>query len=114
MRQAGFLAAACLYALQHQVERLAEDQANAKLLAEAVREVPGLTLVAKDVETNLVWFEVDRHKFGSPQEVTRQLQEKGVRMSALGETTVRACTHLNVSKADCQKAAEAIRTLRSK
>jgi threonine aldolase len=112
MRQAGFLAAACIYAMDHHVERLAEDHANAKLLADAVRQVPGLKLVPETVETNLVWFEVDRAKFGSPQEVTRRLREAGVLMSALGETTVRACTHLNVNRAECEKAAAVLRGLR--
>jgi threonine aldolase len=112
MRQAGFLAAACIHAMDHHVERLAEDHANAKLLAAAVREVPGLKLVPETVETNLVWFDVDRAKFGSPQDVTRRLKERGVLMSALGETTVRACTHLNVSRAECETAAEAIRGLK--
>ena len=58
MRQVGYLAAACLYALDRNVERLAEDHANAKLIAAAVAEVPGFKLLPPDVETNLVWFEV--------------------------------------------------------
>lgn len=111
MRQAGFLAAACIHAMDHHVERLAEDHANAKLIADAVRQVPGLKLVPENVETNLVWFEVDRATFGSPQEVTKRLREAGVLMSALGETTVRACTHLNVSRAECERAAEMLRRL---
>lgn len=111
MRQAGYLAAACIFAIDHHVERLAEDHANAKLLAAAVRDVPGLKLVPETVETNLVWFDVDRARFGSPQNVTRRLKDAGVLMSALGETTVRACTHLNVSRADCERAAAALRAL---
>lgn len=111
MRQAGFLAAACLHAMEHHVDRLAEDHANARLIAEAVRGVTGFTLMPPQVETNLVWFEVDRAKHGSPQEVTRKLREKGVLMSALGETTVRAVTHLDVSRADCERAAVAVRAL---
>ncbi len=111
MRQAGFLAAACIHAMDHHVERLADDHANAKLLAAAVRDVAGLQLVPENVETNLVWFEVDRAKFDSPQEVIRRMKGRGVLMSALGETTVRACTHLNVSRAECEQAADAIRAL---
>jgi len=110
MRQAGLLAAACLYAMEHHVDRLAEDHANAKLIAEAVRTVPGFTLIPPQVETNLVWFEVDRAKHGSPQEVTRKLREKGVLMSALGETTVRAVTHLDVTREQCERAAVALKT----
>jgi threonine aldolase len=111
MRQVGYLAAACSYAMDNHVARLADDHANAQLLAAAVRDTPGLTLVPEKVETNLVWFEVDRATHGSPQDVTRKLREKGVLMSALGEKTVRACTHLDVSRADCERAAEAIRGL---
>lgn len=111
MRQAGFLAAACIYAMDHQIDRLAEDHANAKLIAAAVRDTPGLKLVPDDVQTNLVWFEVDRAKHGPPQEVTRKLREQGVLMSALGEKTVRACTHHDVSRADCERAAAAVRAL---
>lgn len=111
MRQAGFLAAACLYAMEHHVQRLADDHANARLLADAVRGVPGFTLVPPVVETNLVWFDVDRSKHGSPQEVTAKLRASGVLMSALGEKTVRAVTHLNVSRADCERAAAVVRGL---
>ena len=111
MRQAGFLAAACIHAMDHHIDRLAEDHANAKLLAAAVRDVPGFKLVPETVETNLVWFDVDRVRFGSPQEVVRRLNARGVLLSALGETTVRACTHLNVTRADCETAATALRAL---
>jgi threonine aldolase len=111
MRQAGFLAAACLYAMEHHVQRLADDHANAKFLADAVRSVPGFTLVPPVVETNLVWFEVDRSKHGSPQEVMKKLRAKGVLVSALGEKTVRGVTHLNVTRDDCERAAAAVRGL---
>ena len=111
MRQAGVLAAACLYAMEHHVERLADDHANAKLIADAVRSVPGFTLAPAEVETNLVWFEVDRAKHGSPQDVTRKLERRGVLMSALGETTVRACTHLDVTREQCERAAGVVRSL---
>jgi len=111
MRQIGGLAAACLYAIDHHVERLTEDHANAKLLAAAIRDVPGFALTPAEVETNLVWFEVDTARHGSPQEVARNLREKGILVSALGEKTVRACTHLDANRADCERAAEAIRTV---
>lgn len=111
MRQAGFLAAACIYAMDHHIERLNEDHDNAQLIADAVRGVTGLNLVPERVETNLVWFEVDGERFKTPQAVTAKLKEQGILMSALGETTVRACTHYGVSRADCERAAKAIRGL---
>jgi len=110
MRQAGILAAGCLYAMDHHVERLAEDHANAKQLAAAVAAVPGLKLVPPTVETNLVWFEVEP-KFGTAQDVAGRLREKGVLVAALGPTVVRACTHLDASKADVDKAVTAFRSL---
>ena len=58
MRQAGIIAAACLYALDHHVERLAEDHANARHLAEGLAEIPGIELDPATVETNIVWFDV--------------------------------------------------------
>src|SRR5262249_26014296 len=58
MRQAGVIAAAALYALDHHVERLAEDHANAQILARAVEETDGLELESGPVETNLVWISV--------------------------------------------------------
>lgn len=110
MRQVGFLAAACLYGLDHHVERLAEDHANAQLLAAAIADVPGLTLVPSTVETNLVWFEVGP-ALGTPAHVADRLRADGVLVAPLGGRTVRACTHLDVSRSDCERAAAAIRQL---
>ena len=110
MRQAGYLAAACAYALDHHIERLAEDHENARIVARAVADVPGFTLTPPEVETNLVWFEVDaRH--GTAKQVAERLKATGVLVAPLGERVVRAVTHLDVSRADCEKAAAAIRAL---
>lgn len=111
MRQGGFLAAACLYALDHNVNRIADDHANAKLLAAAIADTPGLTLVPPEVQTNLVWFEADR-KLGTAREVAAKLKDKGVLVAALGDQTLRAVTHLDVSREQCEVAAAAIRNLR--
>ena len=59
MRQAGVIAAAALYALDHHVDRLAEDHANARILADAVRDVPNLRLRPAQTDTNIVIFEID-------------------------------------------------------
>jgi len=110
MRQIGYLAAACDYALDHHVERLAEDHENAQIIAKAVETVPGFTLTPPEVETNLVWFEVDaRH--GTAKRVAERLKADSVLVAPLGERVVRAVTHLDVSRADCAKAADAIRRL---
>src|SRR5207248_1097057 len=59
MRQAGVIAAAALYALDHHVERLAEDHQNAQVIAQAIADTPGLRLVPPDVDTNLIWVHVE-------------------------------------------------------
>lgn len=110
MRQAGYLAAACRYALDHHIDRLAEDHENAQTIAKAVADVPGFTLVPPEVETNLVWWEVDaRH--GTAKQVSERLKAEGVLVSPLEQKVIRAVTHLDVSREQCVRAAEAIRKL---
>jgi threonine aldolase len=110
MRQVGYMAGACVFAMDHHIDRLAEDHANARLLGEAVAAVPGFKLAPPRVETNLVWFDVEP-AFGAAPGVVARLKEKGLLVSALGSQTVRACTHLDVTRADCERAAAAIRGL---
>lgn len=106
MRQVGILAAAVLYALDHHIERLADDHRNAQVIAQAVADTPGLRLEPAEVDTNLVWFEIDR-ALGTAHDVAAELKEHGILVYASGQTA-RACTHLDVSSADAEKAAEAI------
>ncbi len=108
MRQAGLLAAACLYALDNHVERLADDHRNAQVLAQAVADTPGLRLNPPEVETNLVWFDVDAD-FATAREVEAALAQRGVLVFAAAQQVLRACTHLDVSKAQAERAAETIR-----
>jgi threonine aldolase len=112
MRQAGVLAAAALYALDHHIDRLAEDHRNARLLAEAIADTPGLRLNPREVDTNLVFFEVDR-ALGTAKDVAAALLERGVQVNVTGSQMIRACTHLDVSAAAATRAAEAIRKIRS-
>src|SRR5262249_8937656 len=88
MRQAGILAAAVLHALDHHVERLAEDHANAQVLARAVEETEGLALESGPVETNLVWVAVDP-ALGSAVDLAARLKAEGVLVSALGPHVLR-------------------------
>ena len=110
MRQVGMVAAGALFALNNHVDRLAEDHANAQLLAQAVEETPGLSLESGRVETNLVWINV-ASALGTARTVAESLQAEGVLVSGLGPQVIRACTHLNVSRDDVSKAAAAIRKL---
>jgi threonine aldolase len=108
MRQAGIIAAGALHALEHHIGRLAEDHSHAQILAEAVREAPGLSLETEPVETNLVWFTLDP-LLGTAGEIVLRLREHGILISALGPQVLRACTHLDVSHGDALRAADALR-----
>jgi threonine aldolase len=110
MRQVGILAAGALYAIEHHLPRLAEDHRNARVLAQAVRDTPGLRLDPPDVETNLVWFEVDPALAPAP-ELASRLKDRGVLIHEAGPTTLRACTHLDVSARQAEHAADVIRAV---
>jgi threonine aldolase len=100
-RQAGILAAAGLYALEHHIGRMAEDHANAKLLAQALRD-RGLTV--SEPETNIVLIEVPADAAG----VVGRAREQGVLIGAMGPRTLRAITHLDVTEKSVQLAAQGI------
>jgi threonine aldolase len=100
MRQAGILAAACLYALDHNIERLAFDHANAKLLAANVRN-PGLRLL-RTPETNIVIFDLPSTHTAS--DVRERLAEQGLWLSAMGPHRLRLVTHLDATSEDCETA----------
>src|SRR5579885_2569863 len=108
MRQAGVLAAAALYALDHHIERLAEDHRNAQVIAQAIADTPGLRLDPPEVETNLIFFQVDP-EVGTAQAVAAALKARGVLVGATAPQRIRACTHLDVSAAQAERAADAIR-----
>ncbi|NLX99169.1 MAG: low-specificity L-threonine aldolase [Rhodopirellula sp.] len=95
MREAGVIAAAALYALEHHVDRLADDHANAQRLAEGIRRIDVLDLDPDPVDTNLVFFRVDP-AWGSAAEFCARLKEDGLLMLATAPTMVRAVTHLDV------------------
>jgi len=104
MRQAGIIAAGGIYALEHNVERLAEDHEHARLLACGLHEIPGIELDPAEVETNIVFFDVAGTGL-TAQEFNEQLQSHGARMAAggYGSTLLRAVTHLDVSKLDVNR-----------
>src|SRR5262249_30248751 len=94
----------------HNIPRLADDHRNAQILAEAVRDTPGLRLDPPETETNLVWFEVEP-ELAPAAEIANRLRDKGVLVHLSGPTTLRACTHLDISAAQTEYAAEAIRAV---
>jgi len=107
MRQAGVLAAAALYALEHHVERLSDDHANARRLADGIRRIGRLRLDPDPVDTNLVFFHVDP-SWGSAAEFSAALKSRGILMNATGRTSLRAATHLDVDQADVDRALAAL------
>lgn len=107
LRQAGVLAAAGIYALEHMVERLAEDHVNARRLAAALAGVPGIRLDPEPPQTNISFWSLedpDRPVAG----FLRDLEAEGVRALELGRGRVRAVTHDGISAADVERAAEAV------
>jgi threonine aldolase len=109
MRQAGIIAAAGVYALRHHVDRLAEDHQRARLLAEGLAQLPGISLDPKQVETNIVIFDVAGTGLSGDRFADRTLTGYGVRFSVLGPTTVRAVTHLDIPADGISRAIEAAR-----
>jgi threonine aldolase len=108
MRQAGICAAACLYALDHHVERLAEDHANASALARGLAEIEGLAVQMP--QTNLVFFDTTATGLEAAA-LAKLLRARGVMISATGRFRARACAHLDVSRADVEEAVTALRAV---
>ena len=107
MRQAGHMAAAGIVALEKMVDRLAEDHANARRLAELAAKIPGLAVDLASVETNMVY--VDMADLGVPLEkFLAELQARGVRVSAIPPTRFRMVTHRHISARDVEAAARAL------
>jgi len=96
LRQAGICAAACLHALDHNVDRLADDHANARILARGLAQVTGLTV--EEPETNLVFFDTSATGLTADALADRARRD-GVLISTVGQYRVRACTHLDVDAA---------------
>jgi threonine aldolase len=109
MRQSGVIAAAALYALEHNWDRLAEDHDNAQHLAAGIANIKGLECDVAKMATNLVFFEIKKPGMTGAQFV-KALHEKGVAMgtSAGSATRIRAVTHLDVSRQDIDAALKAI------
>ena len=103
MRQAGVLAAAGIVALNEMIDRLAEDHANARRLAEGLAGISGLELDPGRYATNIVYFDVIQQGLIAAELVTR-LQQKGVRVLAAGPRTLRAVTHYEVTAPDIEYA----------
>jgi threonine aldolase len=106
-RQAGIVAAGALYALQNNRPRLAEDHANAKLFAEGIARIPGVIFDPTTVETNIVRFRVT---VTNPGALAMRAHQRGVYFLSTGSEVLRACMHLDVSRAQVLEALEVLRS----
>ena len=114
MRQAGIIAAAGIYALDHHVERMAEDHAHAKRMAKGIAGAPGIGIDVESVETNMVRFDIAELGISAREFGDRLLAESGVRVSVIGPTLVRLIPHIDISTADIDEATRAICRLAEK
>ncbi len=108
MRQAGVIAAAGIVALEEMVERLQEDHDTARLLADGIAQIPGLSLDLQTVQTNIVFFDVVSDRM-SPQQFVDALRPEGVWMMVLGSGRVRAVTHYGIERQDIERALQVMR-----
>jgi threonine aldolase len=113
MRQAGVLAAAGLIALEQHPAKLGDDHRNARLFAEGLAEVPGISIDPRKVQTNIVVFDVSGTGLTS-SEFSAGLKERGVLMNGITDRRMRAVTHYDVSREDCQRAAGLIAEIASR
>jgi threonine aldolase len=95
MRQAGILAAAGMYALEHNIARLKEDHEHANRLAQILHKIPSVSLNPAHVETNIIVFDV-KNNGHSPAEIVAALKQDGVLINAIGRRSFRAVTHLDI------------------
>ncbi len=110
MRQAGVIAAAGVVALNEMVDRLAEDHANARILAEGLASFPQLHIDLATVQTDIVIFELNDERH-TPASFAKALGSHGVLMSGFGGSKIRAVTHYGISSSDIEQALEAVRTV---
>jgi len=112
MRQAGVFGAAGLYALEHHYERLAEDHANARLIAGVLASGDDIRLDPATVQTNILVFDLAG---GAPDAATlvARAREQGVLINAFGPRRLRVVTHLDVTRDQCERAARILVSLAS-
>ncbi|MBY0112477.1 MAG: aminotransferase class I/II-fold pyridoxal phosphate-dependent enzyme [Phycisphaerales bacterium] len=108
VRQVGILAAAAIYAMDHHLERMAEDHANARRLAEHIGNIKGLSVALGPVETNIVYFDLGNGVNMNAAQLSERLKARNVHMMATGVRRIRCVTHLDVNAAMIDEAAKAI------
>jgi len=110
MRQAGIIAAAGVYALDHHIERLVEDHANAKRLADLVTRCEGVKVVPEMTETNIVWIDVVETGV-SAHEISKALEARDINIGSFNDERLRAVTHLDVDSTQVEEAGETFKAV---
>jgi threonine aldolase len=110
MRQAGILAAAAVYAIEHHRERLVQDHEHARLLGEACRAGESLSIRGDRIDSNIVICEIDP-RWGNANQFVSQLAQRGVRCLPISSQAIRFVTHLDVTRAQIDAASEIIRSV---
>ena len=105
MRQAGIIAAAGVYALENNIDRLAEDHANARRLAQLVTQCESVKVVPEKTDTNIVWIDVSRTGV-SAHEISTALEAREINIGAFNDERLRAVTHLDVDSAQVEEAGQ--------
>jgi len=108
MRQAGIIAAAGIVALEQMVDRLAEDHANARLLAERLATFPQIAIDLHTVQTDIVIFRL-REEYGAPEAFAHAVAERGLLIGGIGRDYIRAVTHYGIDAGDIEEALEIVR-----
>lgn len=99
MRQVGVIAAAGIVALEEMVDRLAEDHANARRLAEGIAQIPGLSIDLARVQTNIIYFDLESDRLATDEFLSR-LDKKGIKLLCTGSSRFRMVTHHGISSAE--------------
>ena len=110
MRQAGVIAAAGIISLTEMTERLGDDHANARKLANGLAEMKNLSIDPETIRTNIVFFETDPERMAAT-ELEKRLDDNGVRVLALGPTKLRAVTHYHISSEDIDHVLDTFRNV---
>ena len=110
MRQSGIISAGALFALENNIDRLAEDHSNAQQIADAVNETDGLKLQGGSVDTNIVIFHVDA-EIGTARKFCDDAKELGAWMYPFGAQQVRAVTHMNISPSEAKQAGDIVKNV---
>lgn len=109
MRQAGILAAGALYALEHNIERLREDHEKAKVFAREVSTIPGFEVDVEAVQSNIVMIEVAKTG-NTPAQLLETLRSRGVLLTEMSRTAIRAVMHMDVTMEEVQEAAAVMKS----